>query len=510
MNAAVFSIARRLRRTLQTTLQSQFSTSARRYNPRKPERRLQSIIFPVAPPSTNLVPEIERWIEKGNTVHPYDLQLVIKGLRRLRRFRQALEVSEWMKTKSNLPFRPGDHAVQLDLIGVVHGMSSAEDCFNKLPQEHKTEKAYGALLNCYVRERQVDKALAHMDKMRQLGLAYTPLPYNNIMSLYAAAGEHEKVYSVLSQMKEDGVFPDNFSYRICIGSCGARSDVSGMKKLLQEMEQQPQIVMDWNTYTVVANVYLNSGFPALAVLALEKAEEKMNKSDSVAYNHLISLYARLRDKRQVQRLWELQKNNCKRPINRDYLIMLNALVKLDDIKEAEVLLKQWYSSLNILDFRVPNILFRAYQTSGQVEKAEALLDQFVKEGKKPHSNSWGIVAAGYVVLGEMDKAHAMMKNALYVYMPNMGWSPDHKLVNKILYYLGENGDLEDVETFIDLLEVARPRDSDMYYALIKARIRAGKEVDDLLKGMKDDGVKESEDIKEVLASAEKREEIGRS
>ncbi|KAJ3690239.1 hypothetical protein LUZ61_019403 [Rhynchospora tenuis] len=506
MNTAVFSIARRLSRTLQTTLQSQstFSTSARRYNPQKPQQRLQSIIFPVPDPNTNLVPRIERWIEEGNAAYHNDLQLVIKGLRKLKRFRQALEVSEWMRTKSNLPFRPGDHAVLLDLIGTVHGMSSAEDHFNNLPQEHKTEKAYGALLNCYVRERQVDKALAHMDKMKQLDLAYTPLPYNNIMNLYAATGQHEKVHSVLAKMKDDGVFPDNFSYRICIISCGARSDVSGMEKLLQEMEQQPQIIMDWNTYTAVANVYLSSGFPDLAVLALEKAEKKMNKSDSVAYNHLISLYARLLDKCQVQRLWELQKNYCKRPINRDYLIMISALVKLDDIAEAEVLLKEWYSSLNILDFRVPTILIGAYQTSGQVEKAEALLDQFVKKGKKPHSNCWGIVAAGYATQGEMDKAHTMMKNALSAYMPNMGWTPNHELVKKILYYLGENGDLKDVETFIELLKVARPMDSDMYYALIKARVRAGKEVDDLLKGMKDDGVKESKDIKEVLASEEEK------
>jgi pentatricopeptide repeat protein len=407
-----------------------------------------------------------------------------------------------MQNKSNLPFRPAHHAIQLNLIGVVRGLSSAEDYFNKLPEKEKTEKAFGALLHCYVRERLQDKAVAHMQKMKQLGLAFTPLPYNDIMCLYAALGQHEKLHSVLAEMKEDGVLPNNFSYKLCINSHGMRSDMCTMEKLLKEMEQQPHIVMDWNTYTMVANIYIKSGFPDKALVPLKKAEENMRKGEAIAYNHIISLYGIMCDKPAILRLLELQKKHCKKLINRDYTNMLGALVKIGELEDAEMLLKEWVSSQKFLDFRVLNVLLVAYQANGLIEKAEALLDEFLKKGKKPRPHSWGIVAAGYAEKGEMERAHEMMKNALRVYVPNAGWTPNPEIVRSILCYLGERGELADVETFTGLLKVARPMDGDMYYALIKARIRAGEQVEDLLKSLQDDGIKDDKNIKEILASVE--------
>jgi pentatricopeptide repeat protein len=40
--------------------------------------------------------------------------------------------------------------------------------------------------------------------------------------------------------------------------------------------------------------------------------------------------------------------NCNRHINKDYTTMLAMLVKLDEIAEAEALLKEWESSGNAL------------------------------------------------------------------------------------------------------------------------------------------------------------------
>ncbi|KAE8716955.1 putative DNA binding protein [Hibiscus syriacus] len=94
-------------------------------------------------------------------------------------------VSEWMNRKGLCAFSPTEHAVQLDLIGKVQGFASAEIYFNKLKDQDKTDKTYGALLNCYVRQRQTDR---------------------------------------------------------------------GMEGILTEMENQPHIEMDWNTYAVAANL----------------------------------------------------------------------------------------------------------------------------------------------------------------------------------------------------------------------------------------------------------------
>lgn len=163
-----------------------------------------------------------------------------------------LQVSEWMNKKGICAFSPTEHAVQLDLIGKVQGFLSAETYFNNLRDQDKTDKTYGALLNCYVRQRQTEKSLSHWQKMKDMGFASSALTYNDLMCLYANIGQYEKVRDILNEMKRNEVSPDNFSYRICINSYGVRSDIEGMEEILKEMESQPHILMDWNTYSVVA------------------------------------------------------------------------------------------------------------------------------------------------------------------------------------------------------------------------------------------------------------------
>jgi len=241
-----------------------------------------------------------------------------------------------MNLKGHVKFLPKDHAIHLDLIGHIHGVGAAKTYFNKLSDKDKTEKPYAALLNCYTREPLVDKALAHFQKMKELGFVFTALPYNNLMSLYTNIGQHERVPLVMAEMKSNGIVPDNFSYRICINSYGTRADFFGLENTLEEMECDPQIVVDWNTYAVVASNYIKGDLREKAYSALRKAEAKMDKKDAGAYGHLISLYGYLGDKSEVKRLWVLQMLNCKRYINKDYTNMLAVLVKLDEIASQKL------------------------------------------------------------------------------------------------------------------------------------------------------------------------------
>jgi pentatricopeptide repeat protein len=166
--------------------------------------------------------------------------------------------------------------------------------------------------------------------------------------------------------------------------------------------------------------------------------------------------------------------NCNRHINKDYTTMLAMLVKLDEIAEAEALLKEWESSGNAFDFNVVNALLTGYRQMGLLDKAETLLDNFSKKGKIPPSSSWGIVAIGYAEKEDAVKAYELMKNALRVYAPESGWIPRSSIVEMILKYLGDEAELKDVESFIDMLKVVMPMNSDMIEALSRARAREEK------------------------------------
>lgn len=410
-----------------------------------------------------------------------------------------MQVSEWMSNRGVCELSSGDHAIRLDLIGKVRGIASAESYFNSLNEEDRTEKIYGALLNCYVREHQAEKSISHMQKMKELGFVSTALPYNNIMSLYTIVGQHEKVPDLLIEMKENGILPNNFSYRVCINSCGNRSDIEGMEKVLKEMTEQPFIMMDWNTYAVVANFYIKAGHTEKAVAALKKSEDiLLEMPDGQGFNHLVSLYGNLGNKSEVLRLKEVQKSVCKRLMNRDYSAFLGALTKLGDLEEAKLLLKDWESSGNDYDFRVPNMLLIGYCQKGSIEEAELLLEEIVKKGKTPIPNSFSILAAGYVNKGKMGKAADYMIKALSVFPGNEGWSPNPKVVTGILDWLGHEGDIKQVESFVGMLSAGVPMNRDMYLALVKASIRAGKDVDGLLKSMEADKVEVDEETKKML------------
>lgn len=408
-------------------------------------------------------------------------------------------MSGWMSSKGLCTFSSADHAVQLDLIGRVHGLESAENYFRNLDDRDKTGKVYGAFLNCYVREGLVDKSLSHMQKMRELGFAATALNYNDLMCLYTNTGELDKVPDVFLEMKENGVSPDAFSYRICMNSYGARSDFDSIEKILAEMESQPHISMEWMTYATVANIYVKAGEKERARIYLKKCEEKVKK-DALGYNHLISLNASLGNKDEMMRLWGLAKTNCKKQLNRDCITMLGCLVKLGELEEAEKLLEEWESSCQCYDFRIPNVLLIGYTQKGLNEKAEAKLRDIVKKQKIPTPNSWSIIAAGYLSKQNMEKAFECMKEALAVQAESKGWRPKPNLISSILNWLGDNGVVEEVEAFVRSLEIKFPKNRDMYHALIKAHIRSGKEVDGLLNSMKADNIEEDEETMTILSS----------
>ncbi|PPR95433.1 hypothetical protein GOBAR_AA25245 [Gossypium barbadense] len=469
------------------------------YTNRVNEATLYSRISPLGSPDKSVEAELDDWLKHGNNIRVAELQRIIHDLRKRKRFTQALQVSEWMNKKGLCAFSPTEHAVQLDLIGKVRGFLSAESYFNKLKDQDKTEKTYGALLNCYVRQRQIDKSLSHLQKMKELGFASSTLTYNDIMCLYTNIGQHEKVPDVLREMKENNVSPDNFSYRICINSLGVRSDLEGIEEILTEMEDQPHIKMDWNTYAVVASFYIKAGLTEKAIDALKKSEQKLDNKDGTGYNHLISLYTSLGNKAEVLRLWGLEKEACKRYINKDFIIMLQSLVKLDEFEEAEKILKEWESSGNYYDFRIPNIIIVGYVKKGLHEKAETMLENLKEKGKTTIPNSWGIVAASYLDKGQAKKAFKCMKVALSLFTENKGWKPNLRVVTSILDWLGDEGSVREVEEFMESLNRTVPVDRKMYHTLLKANIRHGERVDKVLDLMKADKINEDEETKSILA-----------
>ncbi|KAL7591928.1 hypothetical protein Lser_V15G32245 [Lactuca serriola] len=457
---------------------------------------LYSRISPLGNPNLAMTPELDDWIEKGKKVRPSELKQIVHDLRKRKRYHHALEVSEWMNKKGLSAFTPVDHAVQIDLIGKVHGFLEAEKYFNTLTDGDKTDKTYGALLHCYVRQRETEKSLSHFQKMKENGFL-SSVTFNDIMCLYIRNNQTDKVPDLLHEMKTNGISPDNLSYRMCINSYGDKINIKEMENVLKEMENDPKITMDWNTYSVVANCYIKANNIDEANETLKKAEKLVEK-DGLAYNHLISLNSRLGNKDDVLRLWNLQKTACKRLINRDYSAIVKSLVRLGEFEEAEKVVTEWFSCGNVYDFRVPSIIIDGYLEKGLCEKAEGMLGKLSKDGRGTSPGSWGSVVAGFVKKGDVEAAVRCMEAAVSLPVVEEGWKLEPEVAGKLLDGVGEKGSSEDVELFMGKLKKFMGFDRGMYHRLLQGCINGGKEVGRVLDEMKADGIEEDEETKKIL------------
>lgn len=420
---------------------------------KKKKETLYSRISPLGNPRINVTPVLDKWTVEGRKVRFAELLRIVHDLRKRSRFSHALQVLEWTKRQDTFTVSSTEHALLIDLIGRVHGYLSAETYFNSLSEQDKTNKTYGALLHCYVRQRQIDKSLSHLRNMKEKGLITSAVQYNDIMSLYTNLGQHEKVPDVLAQMKESGVSPNSLSYRICINSYGQRSNIEGMEKILDEMENHSCLAMDWNTYAVAANFYMKAGLNDKASYFLERAEEGLDKKDTTGYNHLISLHANMKNKGKVFRLWDLEKSNCRKLVNRDFINMLKCLVKLGELEAAAEVLKDWESSGNCYDFQVPKIVIDGYTRKELFEKAEAMLEDFKEKGKATAPDSWSKVAEGFLEKrGEMEKAVECMKIAFSLNGDSKGWKPNSSVVKRIIEeFAGKEESKEAMRAFVGSL-----------------------------------------------------------
>ncbi|KAK9092535.1 hypothetical protein Syun_027446 [Stephania yunnanensis] len=425
------------------------SHSTKTQNSSPPKDDLYRRISPLGDPNISVSPVLDQWIKEGRIVSPTQLRSMIKELRGYTRFTHALEMSQWMSDRKYISLTPADMAIRLDLISKVHGVERAEKYFDTIPKQLRSFQTYGALLNCYAYSKSVDKAEALVQKMKDLGLVIAPLTYNVLLNLYSQVGQHEKIDALMEEMKERGIQMDRFTHSIRLSAYATLSDTEGMERTIKRMEDDPQVTMDWNCYAIAADGYIKAGFIDKALDMLKRSEELITgKKTRVAYEFLITLYASAGQKDEVYRIWNLYKSSEKL-YNTAYTSMISSLSKLGDIEGAEKIVEEWETGGTSYDFRVPNCLIAAYCNNGLLEKAESFLSKAIEKGRKPISSSWNRLAACYVKINQMPKAVDAIRKAIEARRP--GWKPSHETVSSCVEYLKQEGKVEAVEEFIQLL-----------------------------------------------------------
>ncbi|XP_074316016.1 pentatricopeptide repeat-containing protein At1g02370, mitochondrial-like [Silene latifolia] len=428
-----------------------------------------------------------------------DLIFCLKKLRQYRRYNHCLEILDWME-KGSIHLR--DHALRLNLIYNLKGIEEAELYFFDLPPEAKRPFIYGTLLNCYCSSKKPVKALALFRKMDEMNLVSSSLIFDNLMSLYMKIGQPEKVRTLVEEMKQRNIPLSNVSYHILLQSCGHLKDLWGLEQVMAEVEKHSFLKNDWKIYSSLATAYINLGEIEKAVSTLRKLEEILDYSnflDRITYLHLISLSARTGNKDLVFQAWGKLKSKFMECHNRSYLIMLQALSKLDDIEGLKMVFAEWESRYKSYDIRLPNVLIHAYLMHGMLEAAELLFKETISRnvGQKlwyPH-----ICFMNYYLERKQFDSALMHMEAAY---SNGGKLSSDKLDSLFEHFVQEK-DTCGAEKLCNMLKNVQALDSKSYLWLLQTYVAAGKEISGLRQRMEEEGINISSEHEELLSKIDR-------
>ncbi|KAJ0453805.1 putative tetratricopeptide-like helical domain superfamily [Helianthus annuus] len=453
-------------------------------------RRLLSLVYT----KRSAVVAIKIWKEEGHVVRKYELNRIVRELRKLKRYKHALEVCEWMTLQQDIKLQEGDYAVHLDLIAKIRGINSAEKFFEDLPSKIKGQPTCTALLHVYVQHKESSKAESLMEKMSECGFLKCALPFNHMMSLYISNGQFDRVFETLNELKKN-TSPDIVTYNLWLTACNSQGDVTGAEKIFLELKKT-KLNPDWVTFSLLTSIYIKNSRFEDALSTVTEMEKRVFKKTRVAYSSLVSLYTGLGRLEDVNRVWKKMKSSFRKLNDAEYNCMISSLIKLNELKKAEDLYTEWESVSVTGDSRLPNLILAAYINKHDIKTAEMFFEKrVVGKGIVPSYTSWELFTYGYIHEKQMDKVLECFKKAIGSVKK---WDPDLKIVREVYRLFEECGNVEGAEEVLATVRRAGFVSTEVYNLVLKVYVKAGKMALIVGERMKKDGVLMDDETRQLI------------
>ncbi|CAD5326953.1 unnamed protein product [Arabidopsis thaliana] len=443
--------------------------------------RLLSLVYT----KRSAVVTIRKWKEEGHSVRKYELNRIVRELRKIKRYKHALE--------EDIKLQAGDYAVHLDLISKIRGLNSAEKFFEDMPDQMRGHAACTSLLHSYVQNKLSDKAEALFEKMGECGFLKSCLPYNHMLSMYISRGQFEKVPVLIKELKIR-TSPDIVTYNLWLTAFASGNDVEGAEKVYLKAKEE-KLNPDWVTYSVLTNLYAKTDNVEKARLALKEMEKLVSKKNRVAYASLISLHANLGDKDGVNLTWKKVKSSFKKMNDAEYLSMISAVVKLGEFEQAKGLYDEWESVSGTGDARIPNLILAEYMNRDEVLLGEKFYERIVEKGINPSYSTWEILTWAYLKRKDMEKVLDCFGKAIDSVKK---WTVNVRLVKGACKELEEQGNVKGAEKLMTLLQKAGYVNTQLYNSLLRTYAKAGEMALIVEERMAKDNVELDEETKELI------------
>lgn len=367
--------------------------------------------------------------------------------------------------KNNCKLNNSDRAIRIDLLAKAEGVASAENYFDSFEGTAKTNKTYGALLNCYCKANNLDKALSLFQKMKELGFV-SCLNYNNMMTLYASIQQPKEILSLVQEMEENNIEFDSYTYTQLMTCYASMNDFDGVEGVVEKMKKNG-VKCDWFTFINLAKIYVNAGHMEKANAAIAEVEKLKNLRELEAFHSLITMYVATSNVAGVYRAWESLKSVYPKPINVSYLTILVALSKLGEVDALEKHFREWESNCSNYDLRIANTMLVSYLERDMVEEAELICENIRKNGIEPNLRTYEAFTKFYIKKREIDLAlkNLEMGVATAILAKNNGF-PSNEVLKTFLNYFEEEKDVDKAEKFCSIMKATDRLDSSIYDSLL--------------------------------------------
>ncbi|XP_027107962.1 pentatricopeptide repeat-containing protein At4g01990, mitochondrial-like [Coffea arabica] len=406
---------------------------------------------------------LDEWANESQAKR-FDAARQINFLRSRKHYHLALQLSEWLES-SKIEMNNADRAVQIDLLAKAKGIASAEVYFDGLQGSAKTNKTYGALLNCYCKEKMLDKAVQLFAKMKELNFTST-LNYNNVMSLYLSSNQPEQVPLLVQELEQNKLKADKYTCNLLINSYASSNDINAAEKVLEKMKKD-KVKYDWFTYGNLATIYVNAGLLPKAKEMIGEMEKFENVRDREFFHMLINLYELMSDLAGVNHVWNSLKSVFPSPSNTSYLIMLLALFKLGDLENLEKYFREWESQCSLYDVRLFNVVLESYLNRNMIGEANALYESMVTKGIDPTLATLNIFTIYHIKNDQIDSALKYLEMGACKTIPEEHrWFPTDETVKLFLEYFEKKNDATRAEKFCNSMKKIGRLDSAVYASLL--------------------------------------------
>ncbi|CAL4957163.1 unnamed protein product [Urochloa decumbens] len=354
-------------------------------------------------PRHGVTKALEKWAKDGNTLDRGGLFFVLLNLRRRKWFGKALQLLEWVEESNLLEFGERDYASRVDLTAKVYGLHKAEQYIEKIPAAHRGEIVYRTLLANCVSEANVIKAEQVFNKMKDLGFPATVFSFNQLLLLYKRV-DKKKIADVLAMMERENVKPSLFSYKLLVDAKGTSRDIEGMEKIIQQMETggiEPDLMFN----ATIARHYIFNGQREKAEALLESMEGDDISTNRAACKILLPLYAFLGKNDDVERIWEVCKDNTRLD---ECLSAIEAFGTLGDVEKAEEVFENMFARWKTLSSKFYNAMLRVYAKHNLLDKGKELAKRMDETHVKFGNTTLDSLVKLYVDAGEVEKADALL------------------------------------------------------------------------------------------------------